>query len=84
MEVQTEQLEDHLISIGVKSNRDKSKYHIFALGKSNAKAFFTGDGWSEDINLRVETDDVAFAFETLQSLLDTEKKREELLMCIIF
>ena len=71
-------LSEQLISLGVGCNRDKDKFHIYAIGKSNIKVFFTEEGFSEDINERVETDDIVLAVQTVQELIESENSRIEL------
>jgi DNA-binding transcriptional regulator/RsmH inhibitor MraZ len=68
-------LNEQLISIGIGCNRDKTKFHLYAIGKSNIKTFFTGEGFSEDINERVETDDFVHAFMEMQEIVNDEDGR---------
>ena len=71
-------------NIGVKSNRDGSKFYIYAISNSDVKVFFTGDDFSEDINDKVETDDFQFAYNALAELLSTEEMRDKLEASVLF
>jgi len=55
-------------SIGVQATKD-GKFYIYCVSISHIKVFFTGDGWSEDINEKVETEDVNFAIDSLREIL---------------
>lgn len=77
-----EELNQHLISIGVGCNRDKTAFHLYAIGRSNKKIFFTGEGFSEDINEKVETDDWAYAMRTLIELVQDDSDRQAIILAL--
>lgn len=74
-----EELNSHLISIGVGCNRTKDAFHLYAIGKNNKKIFFTGDGFSEDINEKVETDDWSFAMSTMIEMVSDDGDRNAII-----
>ena len=57
-----------VLALGVQASKE-GKFYIYCVSISHIKVFFTGDGWSEDINEKVETDDVNFAIDSLREIL---------------
>lgn len=58
-----------VLALGVQASKE-GKFYIYCVSISHIKVFFTGDGWSENINEKVETDDVKFAIESLREILE--------------
>lgn len=71
--------------MGIGCNRQKDKWHIYIIGTSSVKIFLTEENsFTEDINLRAESDDFQFVYEILANLLSEEKTRDEIEACLLF
>jgi len=60
-------------------------WHIFAIGTNHVKVFFTeNETWTEDINLRAESDDFAFVYDVLREIMHDEKIKDDLESSLLF
>jgi len=67
----------------------RGNYHIWAVGLNGTKVFFCDTdevkgNWTEDINLKAESDDFKFVYETLANMLNNETIADDLEASLLF